>query len=47
MTEEIKKAIEKDPETTKPAGSQKDELSDRDLEKASGGGGQKPNSNHP
>ena len=37
MTEEIKKAIDKDPETIKPAGNEKDEIADKDLEKAAGG----------
>jgi hypothetical protein len=37
MAEEKEKAIEKDPETIKPAGSKKDELAEKDLDKASGG----------
>jgi hypothetical protein len=37
MAEEKEKAIEKDQETKKPAGK-KDELSEKDLDKASGGG---------
>jgi hypothetical protein len=38
MAEEKEKAIEKDKETKKPAGGKKDELSEKDLDKASGGG---------
>jgi hypothetical protein len=38
MAEEKEKAIEKDQETKKPAGGKKDELSEKDLDKASGGG---------
>jgi len=37
MAEEKDKAIEKDQETNPPAGANKDELSDEDLKKASGG----------
>jgi hypothetical protein len=38
MADEKKKAIEKDQETIKPDGGKKDELSEKDLDKASGGG---------
>jgi hypothetical protein len=38
MAEEKEKKIEKDQETKKPAGSKKEELSEKDLDKASGGG---------
>lgn len=37
MAEEKEKAIEKDQETIKHAGGTKDELSEKDLDKASGG----------
>lgn len=37
MAEEKEKAVEKDQGTTKPAGGKKDELSEKDLDKASGG----------
>ena len=37
MAEEKEKAIEKDQETTKPAGAKKEDLSEKDLDKASGG----------
>ena len=37
MTEEKEKAIEKDQEPKKPARGKKDELSEKDLEKATGG----------
>jgi hypothetical protein len=45
MTEEIKKAIDNDPETINRAGSDKDEITDKDLEKAAGGWGIHPD--HP
>ena len=38
MADEKEKAIEKDQETIKPTGAKKDELSEKELEKASGGG---------
>jgi hypothetical protein len=38
MADEKEKAIEKDQETRKPAGSLKDELSEEDVEKVAGGG---------
>jgi hypothetical protein len=37
MADEKKKAIEKDQETIKPDGGKKEELSEKDLDKASGG----------
>jgi len=37
MAEKKEKAIKKDQETIKPAGSKKDELSEEDLKKAAGG----------
>jgi hypothetical protein len=37
MADEEEKAIEKDQETIKPAGGNKEELSEKDLDKASGG----------
>jgi hypothetical protein len=37
MTEEMKKAVEQDQETIKPAGAKKDDLSEKELEKAVGG----------
>jgi len=37
MAEEKDKTIEKDQEIIKPVGRTKDELSERDLERASGG----------
>jgi len=37
MADEKDKAIEKDQETIKPAGGRKDELSEKDLDQASGG----------
>jgi hypothetical protein len=39
MADEKEKAIEKDQETIKPAGGKKEELSEKDLDKASGGAG--------
>jgi len=39
MADEKEKAIEKDQETRKPAGSLKDELSEEDIEKVAGGTG--------
>lgn len=41
MADDKKKEIEKDQETIKPAGGKKDELSEKDLDKASGGGFEK------
>jgi hypothetical protein len=38
MADEQEKAIEKDQETVKPTRGKKDELSEKDLDKASGGG---------
>jgi len=38
MADEKKKAIEKDQATIKPAEGKKDELTEKDLSKASGGG---------
>ena len=37
MADEKEKKIEKDQETIKPTGDKKDELSEKDLDKASGG----------
>ncbi len=37
MSEEKDKAIEKDQQTILPAGGKQDELSEKDLDKASGG----------
>jgi len=37
MADEKKKAIEKDQATIKPSGGKKDELSEKDLDKAAGG----------
>jgi hypothetical protein len=37
MADEKDKAIEKEQETKPPAGAKKDELSEKDLDKASGG----------
>jgi hypothetical protein len=37
MADEKEKKIEKDQETIKPAARKKDELSEKDLDKASGG----------
>jgi hypothetical protein len=37
MADEKEKKIEKDLQTIKPAGDKKDELSEKDLDKASGG----------
>lgn len=37
MTEEMKKAIEQNQETRKPAEVKKDDLSDKELEQAAGG----------
>jgi hypothetical protein len=37
MADEKKKAIEQDQETIKPTGGKEEELSEKDLDKASGG----------
>jgi hypothetical protein len=37
MSEEMKKAIELDQNTLKPAGPRKDDLSEKELEKVAGG----------
>jgi hypothetical protein len=37
MASKKEKGIEKDPQTIKPAGGKKGELSEKDLDKASGG----------
>ena len=37
MAEEKEKGIEKNQETTRPAGSKKEELSEEDLKKVAGG----------